>query len=240
MHGVWNRLRRWLSPESVDAATRIRELVRSRRAIADAYEVERQRIERDLHDGAQQHVVVAAMMLGEVRLEAEERGDTQLAEDLRRVGKQLDRGLASLRETVRGVHPRVLSERGLVAALDEVAGRYGPHVRVTSPHQLPKLPESVLAAAYFFAAEALTNAAKYAPGAPVSVLVTADRYLRVAVLDEGPGGADIVEGGGLAGMRERLAAFDGDLILTSAPSGPTQVVGRIPLLLEPGETGLVT
>lgn len=220
------------------AEEQIRELVRSRRSIADAYEVERRRIERDLHDGAQQHLVAAAMSLGEARFLAQGSEDASLTGLLQEAEEHLSTGLASLRATVRGIHPRVLEEKGLVAALDEVAGRYGPHVRITSPHPLPTLPEPVLAAAYFFAAEALTNAAKYASGVPVSVLITADQVLSVSVVDQGPGGAHMVEGSGLAGMKERLAAFGGSLELSSPVGGPTRVVGRIPLMVEPGVSGI--
>lgn len=215
-------------------AARIAELTRSRRAIADAYEVERQRIERDLHDGTQQYLVAASIKLGEAALEATGPSaaliDAALA-DLRA-------GLHSLRATVRGIHPQVLAERGLAAAVADVAATYGPHVSIQVPHPLPKLSPSVLAAAYFFTTEALTNAAKHAPGAEVSVLLTADQDLNVTVVDDGPGGATMVPGHGIAGMHERLVAFGGGVHLISPPGGPTRLRGTIPLLLERGQSGL--
>lgn len=217
-----------------EQARRIAELTASRRAVADAYEIERQRIERDLHDGAQQYLVAAAIKLGEAQLDAE----GQLADLLAAAKKDVDAGLEALRATVRGISPQVLHDRGLVAAVYDTAASYGPHVSVHAPHPLPTLSPSVLAAGYFYVAEMLTNAAKYAPGAKVSVLLTADESLRITVMDEGPGGARIVDGGGLAGMRERLAAFGGTMELHSPDGGPTRVRCTIPLLLDRGQPGV--
>lgn len=212
------------------AATRIAELTASRRAIADAYEIERRRIERDLHDGAQQYLVAALMKMGEAMLELE--GPARELIDAAR--HDVTAGLESLRSSVNGIHPQVLADHGLAAALKEHPTR--PSVVV--PHPLPELSPSVLAAGYFFATEALTNAAKYAPGATVSVLLTADASLRISVVDDGPGGAAFTAGHGLAGMRERLAAFDGGLELSSPKGGPTCVVATIPLLIDRGQPGV--
>lgn len=235
----WRRRKRELQPDKPGSreqrqAARIAELTASRRAIADAYEVERQRIERDLHDGTQQYLVAAAIKLGEAALEAQ--GETL---DLVRAAKaDLDAGLASLRATVRGVHPQVLSDFGLDAAVRDIAANYGPHVSVHTPHPLPDLSASVLASGYFFVAEALTNAAKYAPGAFVSVLLASDAHLRISVVDHGSGGATLRRGHGLDGMRERLAAFGGTFSLVSPQGGPTKVSCSIPLLLERGQSGV--
>lgn len=216
-------------------AARIAELTASRRAVADAYEIERQRIERDLHDGTQQYLVAAAIKLGEVLLELD---DAPSAALVRAAKADLDHGLAALRETVRGIHPQVLSDRGLVSAVSEMAANYGSHVRVHAPHPLPTLSPSVLAAGYFFTAEALANAAKYAPSAGVSVLITADADLRISVVDDGPGGARLVPGHGLSGMRDRLSAFGGTLELSSPPGGPTRLSCTLPLLLERWSPGI--
>ena len=213
------------------AAAKIYQLTASRRKIAEAYEVERLRIERDLHDGAQQYFVAAAMKLGEARLDV----DSPLLDD---AARDLHEGLDALRRTVRGIHPRELSDHGLIAAIETAAAQYGPHVTVRAPHELPGIDTSVTAAAYFFTAEALTNAAKYAPNAPVSVLVTCDHTLNISVTDQGSGNARITEGGGLDGMQERIAAFGGSLGVTSPSGGPTTVVARIPLLLFRGESGI--
>ncbi|MHA2787613.1 sensor histidine kinase [Corynebacterium sp. S7] len=215
-------------------AEEIAELTKSRRAVADAYEIERQRIERDLHDGTQQYLVAAAMKIGEAQLEATGQVQALLQEAM----QDLHHGLDALRATVHGISPQVLYERGLIAAIDDIAAIYGPHVEVRCPHPLPTLSPSVLAAAYFFVTEALTNAAKYAPNAPVSVLVMADAHLSISVVDAGPGGAVLIDERGLAGMQDRLAAFGGRLTLSSPPGGPTRVNASIPLLLDRGNTGL--
>ena len=174
------------------------------------------------------------MKLGEALLDA----PADLAELLTAAKQDVDRGLHSLRATVHGIHPQVLQDHGLVAALADTASSHGPHVSVFAPHPLPKLSASVLACGYFFGTEALTNAAKHAPGAPVSVLVTADASLKITVVDEGPGGAQVVQGHGLAGMAERLAAFGGEMTLSSPPGGPTRLACSIPLLLDRGQSGV--
>lgn len=221
-------------PHEQRQAETIARLTASRRAIADAYEIERARIERDLHDGTQQYLVAASIKLGEALLDAT--GTT--AELIRGAKNDLDEALSALRETVHGIHPQVLSDHGLVAALSDVASTYGDHVKVFAPHPLPELSPSVLATGYFFSTESLNNAAKYAPGAPVSVLITCDEHLRISIVDQGPGGARLVPHRGLAGLEERLAAFGGSLTLTSPVGGPTQITCSIPLLLDRGTTGL--
>lgn len=209
---IFARRRSPASHEAAAAAT-IAELTASRRAIVDAYEVERRRIERDLHDGTQQYLVAAAMKLGEARMHPAVTGTAELALLLSEAQQALRQGLDALRATVRGIHPQIVTEQGLAAALGDVADAAAIGVRIVCPHPLPELPEGVLAAAYFFASEAIANAAKHAPNAQVSVLLAADDHLRVSVVDNGPGGARIVGGHGLAGMRERLAAFGGELAI---------------------------
>lgn len=216
----------------------IARLTASRRAIAEAYEVERRRIERDLHDGTQQHLVAALMLLGEAQLSPALTADPALGDLVAQAKSAVAQGLDSLRVTVRGIHPRTLTDLGLEAALREAAGASPAPVAVVCPHPLPQLPASLLAAAYFFACEVMTNAAKHAPGAPVSVLLAADQHLHVSVVDEGPGGARVVDGHGLAGMRERLAAFGGTLDVASPAGGPTQVRATFPLLLDAGQSAL--
>ena len=225
-------------PKGVQRAREVEELARSRRVIVDAYEIERRRIERDLHDGTQQYLVSAAMKLGEAMLAPGVEADPALKTLLGEARSSLAAGLESLRETVRGIHPTILTERGLVAALEDIAAESGRNIRVVAPNPLPDVPEGVLAASYFFAAEALANAAKHAPGAPVTVLVAADGALRISVVDMGPGGARIVPGHGLSGLRERLAAFGGTMTISSPVGGPTQVAAVIPLLLLQGEPGV--
>lgn len=235
----WPFKRRQPSPPvGEEAARRIEELTNSRRVIVDAYEVERRRIERDLHDGAQQHLVAALMKLGEARMSPALEQDPTLAALLAETQAAVKAGLDALRTTVRGIHPQALIELGLAAALEDVADTTNGQVRIVCPNPLPRLPEGVLAAAYFFATEAITNARKYAPRSPVTVLLSAEQDLRVSVVDQGPGGAHFQPGGGLEGMRERLAAFGGTMTITSPPGGPTQIAASIPLLLHRGESGV--
>ncbi len=231
------RRRRSASREQ-EAERRIAALTASRREVVQAYEVERRRVERDLHDGAQQYLVAAAMLLGEARSLEVATQDAELADLLRRAAGQLTDGLEALRATVRGIHPATLAEQGLEAALWEVARSSGQAVRVVCPHPLPEVPEGVLVSAWFFACEAIANAAKHAPGAQVTVLLGADTDLRVSVVDTGPGGAVVEPGGGLSGLSERIAAFGGEVTVTSPAGGPTQVAASIPLLLMRGETGV--
>ncbi|MEA4943332.1 MAG: histidine kinase [Propionicimonas sp.] len=231
------RFGRSRSPEA-EAVRAVEQLTASRRVIVDAYEIERRRIERDLHDGTQQYLVAAAMLLGEARTSPSVAADADLGGLLEQAQEALAKGLDALRATVRGIHPQVLVEQGLAAALTDVAQASAAPVRIVCPHPLPRLPEGVLAASYFFACEAIANAAKHAPGAPVTVLLTTDSHLRVSVMDTGPGGARLRPGHGLAGMRERLAAFGGELSISSPPGGPTQVVAAVPLLLHRGEPGV--
>lgn len=229
-------------------------LTSSRREIVGAFEIERRRIERDLHDGAQQYLVASTMKVGEAALlldtvRSGSAGTTRPPDPARALDSaaslltaaqdDMDEALRALRLTVSGIHPKVLSDLGLEAAVRDMASRAGGPVTVRCPHPLPAMPEGVAAAAYFFASETLTNAAKYAPRANVSVLLAADESLHVVVVDDGPGGATVRPGGGLSGMRERLAAFGGTMELSSPPGGPTTVRARIPLLLQAGEPGVV-
>lgn len=223
-----------------DYAAELRSVTDSRRAIVAAFEIERRRIELDLHDGAQQYLVAGSMKLGEAQLLAEQRAaDPALRTLLEGAQDDTESALRALRTTVAGIHPRVLADLGLEAAVRDVAGRAAVPVKVRVPHPLPQLPEGVIAAAYFLVSEAVTNAAKYAGGAPTTVLLAADDALHVSIVDSGPGGASIVPGRGLAGMRERLASFGGTLTLSSPSGGPTTVQATIPLLLHAGETAVV-
>ena len=221
------------------AARRIQELTASRRAIVDAYEIERRRIERDLHDGAQQYLVAAAMKVGEARLSPTLEDDLGTARLLAEAAAAIQSGLDALRRTIHGIHPQVLSQQGLAVALEDLAATAANPVRIVCPNPLPTLPEGVLATSYFFASEAIGNAAKHAPGAAVTVLLAADKDLLISVVDDGPGGAEPTPGRGLAGMRERLEAVGGRLTISSPPGGPTQLAASIPLLLDRGEPAIV-
>ena len=231
-----------------DYARAVAQLTQSRRTIVEAFDIDRDRIQRDLHDGAQQYLVAASMKVGEallalegLRAEADSPRLATVARLLAEAQDDTDGALRALRETVAGVHSRTLAERGLEAAVRELGERLSTPeaaIEVRVPYPLPPLPGGVLSAAWFFASEALTNAMKHAPGAHVSVVVAADTTLHVSVVDDGPGGAHLAPGHGLAGLRERLATFGGELNLSSPPGGPTTVAARIPLLLRAGEPGI--
>ena len=219
---------RWLLGPGRQARmeARIGELETSRAGVVDAAETERRRIERDLHDGAQQRLVSLAMELGRAR--AKFASDPQAAEAI--VGQaheQAKEALTELRNLVRGVHPPVLSDRGLDAALSGLAA-LSP-VPVTVRVDLPKRPPaSVEAIAYFVVAEALTNVAKHAKASRALVTVTrSGDLLNVAVSDDGIGGASLA-GQGLSGLAARVAGIDGRLLVTSPDGGPTEIEAVLP------------
>ncbi|MCX5398717.1 sensor histidine kinase [Streptomyces sp. NBC_00102] len=217
--------RRLLHPPSSELAERVDELDRSRMRLVHAFEAERRRIERDLHDGAQQRLVALSMTLGLAGLE---RPAEPVAGLLARARTQADEALVEIRELIRGIHPQVLTDRGLGAAVEDVADRSAVPVDVEL--DLPdRLPEAVETAAYFAVCEALTNAAKH--GAASRVTVNGgfrEGELTVEVRDDGTGGADIGAGTGLQGVADRLSVVDGLLLLSSPPGGPTVVSLRVP------------
>jgi len=198
----------------------VRELGRSRVELVDAFETERRRIERDLHDGVQQRLVALTMTLGSAELEAPEGAALELVQKAHR---EAEEALEDLRATVRGIHPRVLVDHGLPAAVHEVADRAPVPVRVDL--EVPdRLDGAVEAAAYFVVSEALTNVARHADATQASVAgqVRGGRLV-LTVTDDGHGGARIESGTGLAGLVTRLEALDGSLSVTSPPGGPTVV-----------------
>lgn len=247
---AWLEARKFAGPSRPDTdpvghAERVAELNQSRREIVGAFEIERRRIERDLHDGAQQYLVASSIKLGEATMLVkglQDQGEdavVAISRLLEAAQDDADAAMKALRNTVQGIHPKVLSDVGLEAAVRDIAARSGLDVTVRVPRPLPPMPEGVVAAAYFFVSEALTNVAKYARDTPVTVLLMADDTLHLTVVDSGPGGAVITPGHGLAGMKERLAAFGGTLTVASPSGGPTTLAARIPLLLREGEQGVV-
>ena len=219
---------RWLLGPGRQARmeARIGELETSRAGVVDAAETERRRIERDLHDGAQQRLVSLAMELGRAR--AKFASEPQAAEAI--VGQaheQAKAALTELRNLVRGVHPPVLSDRGLDAALSGLAA-LSP-VPVTVRVDLPvRPPAGVEAIAYFVVAEALTNVAKHAKASRALVTVTrSGDLLNVNISDDGVGGASL-DGQGLSGLAARVAGIDGRLLVTSPDGGPTVIEAVLP------------
>jgi signal transduction histidine kinase len=211
---------------AAELEVRIGELETSRAAVVDAAETERRRIERDLHDGAQQRLVALAMELG--RAKAKFSSDPEAAAAI--VGEaheQAKEALTELRNLVRGVHPPVLSDRGLDAALSGLAA-LSP-VPVTVQVDIPVRPSaSIEAIAYFVVAEALTNVAKHAHASRAEVTVRrSGDQLTLVIYDDGIGGADPA-GQGLSGLAARVAGVDGRLWVTSPPGGPTSVEVVLP------------
>jgi len=215
--------------ESIDArrARALRERVAvlrdARQRIIAAADEERRRIERDLHDGAQQRMVALATMLS--LAEARFKTDPERAAELvSRARAEAELAVKELRDLARGIHPAVLSDLGLAAALDALAARAPVPVQVSGVPSAP-LPAAVEAAAYFVTAEALTNVAKYARASECSVCLTLeDSRLRVEVRVDGVGGADPSTGSGLLGLRDRVEALDGRLEVDSPPGAGTTVV----------------
>ncbi|HYY82014.1 MAG TPA: sensor histidine kinase [Actinomycetes bacterium] len=215
---------------SEQLALRVEALARSRAEVVAAGDAERRRIERDLHDGAQQRLVSLAMNLGMARADlADAPGPAR--EAIEQAHDEATRALAELRDLVRGLHPAVLNDRGLDAALPGIAARAPLPVRLRVDVPTRCSP-SVEAVAYFVVSEALTNVAKHAHAgqAEVSVERVGDR-LRVVVTDDGRGGATLDAGGdgsGLRGLAQRAAAVDGTLAIDSPPGGPTTITVELP------------
>jgi signal transduction histidine kinase len=205
---------------------RIGELEESRARALGAELSERRRIERNLHDGAQQQFVSLAMTLA--LLGRGLNGDGAQRRLLDSAREQLDLGLAELRELARGIHPALLTERGLRPAIEGLAARAPLHVRVLEVPEA-RLPEQVETAAYFIVSESLTNAAKHARAGAATVRIgRANGAAVVEVADDGVGGADPALGSGLRGLVDRLAALDGELVLESPSGGGTRLQARIP------------
>lgn len=221
---------RWIiAPRVAEIDGRVTQLTRSRTAMVDAHADERRRIERDLHDGVQQELVAIAARLGILELELA--GGDQIATRaaLEATQTQTERALQALRETVRGIHPAVLSDRGLAAALEDLAGRSALPLRVDDLG-FPRLSPAAEAAAYFFVAEAVTNAAKHTAAPRVVVtLSSAAETATVVARDAGHGGVDLARGTGLLGLSERADALGGSLTVSSPPGGPTLLTLSLPL-----------
>jgi signal transduction histidine kinase len=224
-------LARWLlsPPRDAELEARVTELEVSRGRVVDAAEAERRRIERDLHDGAQQRLVALAMELG--------RAKAKFADDVGAAAALVDQAhadakaaLAELRDLVRGVHPPVLTDRGLDAALSGLIARCP--VPVDLQYDVPVRPRPAAeAVAYFTVAEALTNVAKHSRATHVRVVVEgapgAAGTLNVVISDDGTGGAD-ASGAGLRGLADRVVGLDGVLSVESPPGGPTIISAIVP------------
>jgi signal transduction histidine kinase len=209
---------------AAEIRAQLAEVHASRARIVTATDEERRRLERDLHDGAQQRLVGLSLKLALARVGA----DPTAADALANAQVDLEGALAELREFARGVHPSILREDGLDAALETLARRASVPVDI-SGFVGERLPDAVELATYFFVSEALTNVAKHARASRVHVTVDlrAD-VVRVSVADDGIGGAEADIGSGLAGLSDRLAALDGILEIESAPGLGTTLTATIP------------
>jgi signal transduction histidine kinase len=204
------------------------ELAASRARIVEAGYEERRRLERDLHDGAQQEFVGAALSLKLARQQWEQTPDAA-AERLDAALEHVEAGLRDLRELAAGIHPSVLSDRGLGAALQTLAARSTVPVDLGAVPE-ERLPAAVETTAYFVVAEALTNAAKHARCERARVEIQLeDGWAVIRVEDDGVGGADVQEGSGLRGLMDRVGALGGTLEIDSPPRGGTALTARIGL-----------
>ncbi|MEA2311493.1 MAG: hypothetical protein QOE28_1461 [Solirubrobacteraceae bacterium] len=226
LYGVTARV--MLGPSSVELRERVEGLRDASARILAAADDERRRIERDLHDGAQQRLVSLTVLLGvvESKLEADPAGAAPL---VARARTEAQEAVKELRELARGIHPALLADRGLGAALEALAARAPFPVEIIGvPEQ--RLPPAVEATAYFITAEALTNVAKYAGASHSSVSLSEDRgRLRVEIRDDGVGGATFTGGTGLRGLRDRVSALDGRLEVDSPAGHGTTVIAELPM-----------
>ncbi len=221
-------VRALLTPSGAELLTaKVSSLTESRARVVDAADAERRRIERDLHDGTQQHLVSLAMNLGmaKEKLDSDPEAARQLVADAHQQAKD---SITELRNVIRGVYPAVLTDRGLDAALSALAARSPVPVRLQV--DLPRRPNPTAEAiAYFVVSESLTNVARHsgARSATVYVEQSGDR-LKLAIVDDGRGGAVEAAGSGLTGLRDRVAAVDGRFTLTSPPGGGTTIAVEVP------------
>ncbi|MEU6139296.1 sensor histidine kinase [Streptomyces sp. NPDC047081] len=216
--------RTFLTPARTTDNARLTELVRSRARLVDAFEAERRRIERDLHDGAQQRLVALTMTLGLARLDAP---PGPFADQIAKAHDEAGQALAEIRELIQGIHPKVLADYGLEAAVTDAADR--SPVPVDVELELPRLPQAVESAAYFVVREALANVARHSGAGRAEVSGGyEDGRLVLRIGDDGRGGAEPGAGTGLTGLADRVSVLDGRLAVSSPPGGPTLLRVEIP------------
>ncbi|WP_052748847.1 sensor histidine kinase [Microbacterium sp. Ag1] len=227
-------LRLLCGPHNRAVDANVQRLLNSRRALAESSDAERRRIERDLHDGVQQELIALGARLGMIGLEVDElaaRGTdtTHLLRAVDEAQLQAEHAMSTLRDTVRGIHPSVLTDYGLRAALEELAERSNIRVTLEGNPRI-RVPAAYETTAYYLVAEALTNIAKHASASSAVVGTGADgKSFIVTVSDNGTGGADERAGTGLRGLSERAEALNGRLRITSPAGGPTVLRMELPL-----------
>ena len=216
-----------LGPSRADELEhRVEQLTETRAGVVDAADAERRRLERDLHDGTQQRLVSLAINLGMARAQAASAEEAK--EAIAEAHEAAKAALAELRDLIRGLHPAVLEDRGLDAALSGIAARMPIPVRLTV--DLPRRPAPVIeAVAYFVVSEGLANIVKHSQATEAAIFVQrAGDRLHVIVTDDGVGGADPARGTGLAGLARRAASVDGTFEIDSPPGGPTLLTVDLP------------
>jgi signal transduction histidine kinase len=206
---------------------RLEELKGSRARVIEAGQKDRQRLERNLHDGAQQRLIALSLELSRLEQSALS-GEPDTQARLETARREIALSLEELRDVARGIHPAVLSGHGLEVALESIAARAPLPIRL-SIDLADRLPERVEVAAYYVVSESLTNVAKHAHAhdATVSVAQTSD-CLVVEVVDDGVGGADTERGSGIRGLADRVEALGGRLRIWTPPGGGTRVKAEIP------------
>jgi signal transduction histidine kinase len=209
-----------------EVRAQLEEVRASRQRIVEAGDRERRRVERNLHDGAQQRLVTLSLSLAMLRDRAGVDADT--AHSVAEIADELRRAIAELRELARGIHPAILTEEGLGAAVRSLTERATVPVRIHADLD-GRLSETVEATAYFVVSESLTNISKYANAAGAEIQLTLrDRRLTISVIDDGVGGAEPSRGSGLLGLRDRVAALGGTLEISSPPGAGTRIYADIP------------
>jgi len=239
----------WLAVENERLAAEVEEQlteVRASRArIVAAGDAERRRLERDLHDGAQQRLVALTLALRLAQTRLGDDADPAVKLSLEQASQEAKAALSELRQLARGIHPQILTEAGLHAAIESLAVRTPGDVSIDID-PMARFDPTVEAIAYFVVSEALANIAKYAEACAVQVRATwQEGVLTVEVTDDGRGGADPQTGTGLRGLLDRVSAADGTLEVVSPPGGGTRIVARIPAAratraADPTPAGLAT
>jgi signal transduction histidine kinase len=216
------------SNEDPAVTAQMSDLRDARTRIIEAADAERRRIERDLHDGAQQRLVALSINLRMAEKRAAE-GDPAAAELVRTAGEEAGLALKELRDLARGIHPAILTNRGLAAALDDLATRASVPVELVAvPPQ--RLPDAVESTVYFLVSECLANVGKHAEATQATVAVTVvGEEVEVVVKDDGVGGAELGNGSGLQGLEDRVGALEGCVDIDSPAGGGTTVMATIPL-----------
>jgi signal transduction histidine kinase len=217
-----------IANERLRAQVRVQleEVRASRQRIVEAGDRERRRVERNLHDGAQQRLVTIS--LGLAMLQQRDRLDPQTRDALEQATVELRSAMSELRELARGIHPAILTEEGLVAAVEMIADRSSIPVRVHSDVD-GRLPEPVETTAFYVVSECIANVAKYADASVARVgLERRNGSLFVEVADDGRGGANVKGGSGLRGLEDRVAAVGGTFRIESPPGAGTTVLAEIP------------